>query len=263
VLGDWIQAALLGDPADGSVWRLELSSDAPHFTRVPLPNGDRFVEDLTHRLAPGPRPALSPVQPAVVRGEHGLYLATAEGFRPAPAEVRDAAAHLFDDNKIEVTLRGPESFLVRIPASAGAPAFSHLYQPHQLSERMLVWQGRAVSLLRAPLLEVFSLALAGSTPVSRVEHADATIFLDPLVALGTTGLVPINLVLAALLAALTFRRLTRLGVPLPRRLGWCAAVLLTGLLGYLAQRSSENARGWRAVAPAPEEPRRPLLIQTV
>jgi len=260
-IGDyWTNAALMGDPQDGAVWRYPFAGGGNGFERVPLPGGDRFVEDLSHRLAPPSRLGFDASPAVVVRGESGLYVMGPTGFAVAPPDLPQAIRQQAQEMP-EIRLLGPVRFELSLPASPGRPAYHHLYAPYRWSQRLIEDQMLALSLLRAPALEVASLLAAGTLPIVSPDEADATTFLDPMVALGARWLVPVNLALAALLAVLAFRRLGRLGVPPGRRLFWTATVLVLGVLGYLAQRAVENARAWRTIDAAPPAARR-LLIES-
>jgi hypothetical protein len=119
----------------------------------------------------------------------------------------------------------------------------------------------ALSLLRPPLLEAASLLFPRKPPaLGNPTDDDARIILDPLVMLGARWVLLLDLLLGAGLAALTLRRLTRLGVPAPRRAFWTAVSLALGPAGFVVGRAWEGNRAWQPLEAAP--PKRPLLIES-
>jgi hypothetical protein len=262
-LGYWGGFAYIAEPDEGVVWGFDLQQGGTGFEPVALPGGDRFREDLTALLEMR-RSGLSFVTPpTTIRGEHGIYVVEKNGIHPAPPEVLTAVETL--DHRRQrpeplVELQGPVRFRVTVPAAGAAPAFTHDYAPRNAAEKALDVQMHGLSLLRPPLLMVASLLFPRTgSGLGNPTDDDTRILLDPLVMLGARWVLLLGLIIAAALAALTFRRLSRLGVPAPRRLLWTAAVLALGPAGYLVCRSCEGARAWQ---PVPETIQRPLLIQT-
>jgi hypothetical protein len=264
VLGRWGRSAFIADPEDGGVWVYDFEGHRTGFTRIPLPGGDRFVEDLTELLR---SPALASGElftpRLLVRGERALYLTDDSEFRPAPPALERAAARLEAWRQLappQVEVDGPVTLRVTLPASAGGPAFSHRYVPRTVAAKALHFQMQAVSLLRAPLLALTSAGVRLSpVPLGNPTDGDARILLDPVVMLGGTGILVVNLLLGLGLAALAWRRLGQLGAPAPRRGFWTATVFLFGIAGYVLYRTCENRRAWQPLEVAE---RRPLLIQS-
>jgi hypothetical protein len=116
-----------------------------------------------------------------------------------------------------------------------------------------------LSLLRPPALMVASLLFHRGGPDLGPTDDDTRILLDPLVMLGARWVLALGLLLGAALAALAFRRLTRLGAPARRRVFWSVVVFLFGPAGFVVYRACEPARAWQ---PVPETVRQPLLIQS-
>ena len=79
---------------------------------------------------------------------------------------------------------------------------------------------------------------------------------DPLLSLGHAWLLGPNLVLNAVLMALTFRILHRRGASNWRVLFWVGAVFLTGALGLLVHCAFEPRRAWHRVELFEPEPTR-------
>jgi len=269
VVGWWGRLALIAEPQDGSLWRFDFARGGPGFEPAPLPDGDTFVEDLTDvvETAPSFLAMFAPHQ-TVIRGRRGVYVLEKNAFVPAPPEVQSAVATLDRRRRrpeAAVELQGPVRFRVTLPAAGGEPAFTHDYAPYTLGDRALSVQMHGLSLLRPPPLEVASLLFPRSRTVGAAgpignnpTDDDARILLDPLVMLGARWVLVINLLLGVGLALLTFRRLTKLGLPAGRRAFWSALVLLTGPAGFVVQRACEGARAWQAPEPATAKP--PLII---
>jgi hypothetical protein len=118
-----------------------------------------------------------------------------------------------------------------------------------------------LSVLRPCLLTVASLLFPHNAPAmdNPTDH-DARVVLDPLVMLGAGWPLAVNLLLGAVLAVLTFRRLTRLGVPGARRAFWTAVVVGFGPAAYVVYRACENDRAWHRLETAPVK--QPLMIQS-
>ena len=81
-----------------------------------------------------------------------------------------------------------------------------------------------------------------------------------MVLLGDRWSLALELLLAAALAALTFRRLGQLQVPAGRRAFWTALVAGAGLLGYVVYRACENRRAWHTLDLTQARP--PLVIRS-
>jgi hypothetical protein len=249
-LGYWGPTALIADPQDGGIWRYQLQGDGAGFTRLALPDDDRFVEDLSGLLRLPRRADLVWVSELVVRGERGVHVAERDAFRPAPPEVRAAVAEL-DRRRSrpqpQVSVMGPVHFQVTLPASAGEPAFEHFYAPHTFEEYVVYVPMQGLSLLRAPVLTLASLLAPPTKTLGNPTDNDARILLDPLVMLGSRWALALTLLVAGVLATLTFRRLGRLGVPASRRAFWTALVAASGVLGFIVYRTCENQRAWHAL----------------
>jgi hypothetical protein len=263
-LGYWGRYAHIAEPDEGVVWRVDLQGGGPGFEPVSLPGGDRFREDLTHLLELRPPDGLSFVTPpTTIRGEHGIYVPEKDGFVAAPPEIVSAVQAL--DRRRQrpeatVALEGPVRFRVTLPAAGGAPAFTHDYAPYTPAEKTLSVQMHGLSLMRPPMLMVASLLFPRTGPtLGNPTDDDTRILLDPLVMLGARWVLVLDLLLGAALAALAFRRLTRLGAPRSRRLFWTAVVFCLGPVGFVVYRVCETKRAWH---PVPETVKQPMLIQS-
>jgi hypothetical protein len=263
VLGYWAGLAHIGDPEDGAVWRYEIDRGGEAFTRMALPAGDRFLEDLSGRLNQM-RWYGDAFRSPVLRGERGVYVVE-KSIEPAPPEIQQAAERLAQLRRAPQPAKqmtGPVHFSVTIPASAEGPAFEHTYAPYTIAEKALSFQMHALSLLRAPLLASLSLAAPRTPPtMGNPTDDDARIFLDPMVMLGAHWLLGANLLVALALAGLAYWRLGKLGASPARRGFWCGGILLFGVAGYLVYRACENARAWQPLE-GTEPVKRPLLIQS-
>jgi hypothetical protein len=258
-LGSWGRTALIAE--EGVVWRLDLRRGGPGFQPVPLPGGDRFREDLT-ALVEEPSSYSFTSYPTVIRGERGIYVPEKDGFRVAPPEIQSAVEALDRRRQrpeARVELEGPVRFRVTLSARGNEPAFTHDYAPYTLGEKALSVQMHGLSLLRPPALMVASLLFHRGGPDLGPTDDDTRILLDPLVMLGARWVLALGLLLGAALAALAFRRLTRLGAPARRRVFWSVVVFLFGPAGFVVYRACEPARAWQ---PVPETVRQPLLIQS-
>jgi hypothetical protein len=260
----WGGTALIADPADGGVWGLDLEGEGPGFTRVALPGDDRFVEDLSQLLRlPRRSNALLSVNELVIRGERGVYMANRDAFQPVSPEVQSAVDELDRRRRrpeAAVTITGPVHFQVTVPASGAEPAYAHVYAPYPAADRALYLQMQALSLLRAPVLAAISPLVHRVRSLGNPTDNDARIVLDPLVMLGNGWVLGLNLLLAAVLATLTFRRQSRLGAVDGRRVIWTAVVAAFGVPAYVIYRACENKRAWHVLDVAQVRP--PLLIQS-
>jgi hypothetical protein len=262
-VGYWGRVAVIADRQDGQIWRYDLDGRGPAFEPVPLPGGDRFVEDITWPMSDARllnNELFGPGMTAV-RGERGVYISEKGGFVVAPPPLVAAAARLERQRHrptATVELRGPVSFDVSVPASDGGPVFTHAYGPYGLADKAIYGEMLALSLLRPPVLSTISLAFPRTPPaLGNPTDEDARILLDPLVMLGNHWILVAHLLVTGLLVGLTLRRLGRLGVPGARRAGWAVAVATLGPAAYVVCRACETARAWQPLA-APEA--KPALL---
>jgi hypothetical protein len=265
VVGSWGRVALVAEPKEGTLWRFDLQRGGPGFQPAALPGGDTFVEDLTEALeaAPSFLKMYAP-HPTVIRGQKGLYEPEKGDLRAASAEVVSAVQSLDRRRQwpeAQIAMEGPVRFRATLPAAGSEPAFSHDYAPYTAAEKGLSVQMHGLSLLRPPLLELASLLFPSSPPnLGNPTDDDTRILLDPLVMLGARWVLIIDLLLGAALAALAFRRSTRLGLPAPRRLFWTLVAFGFGPAGFVVYRACEGDRAWQ---PLPEAaPKRALLIES-
>lgn len=265
VVGYWARFALITEPGDGSLWRFDFQRGGPGFVPAALPGGDAFAEDLTDIVEPASYVPLFGPHPTVLRGRHGVYVLEKDRFQAAPPEIQSAVETLDRRRQrpeAQIEHRGPVRFRATLPAAGPEPAFSHDYAPYTLAEKALSLQMHALSLLRPPLLVLPSLLLPHvPAPQSNSTDDDARILLDPLVMLGARWVLALDLLLAAALATLTLRRLTRLRLPPTRRAFWSALVLAFGPAGFIVSLACERPRAWHPVE-EPATAKQPLIIQT-
>jgi hypothetical protein len=260
VLGWWSRVALIGDPEDGGVWRYDLDSGGPAFTRVVLPGDDRFVDNLSAAISRS-RQAMHEASFSglvVVRGERGVYTTEPSGFAPASPAIARIVEQLARQSRstVEIEVSGPVTFRATVPAS-GQAATSHDYRPRTGRERALYVEMMGLSVLRAPVLALASLAAPRPARLDSPSRDGAWILVDPMIVLGATGVLVVQLLIGGALAAVALRRLTRLGASRGRRAFWTALVFLFGPLAFFVYRACENARAWQPLEAA--EPV-PLLI---
>jgi hypothetical protein len=268
----WPRIVLMGDPAEGRLWMYDLQSQATAFASVPLPGGDRYVEDLSTRwLYPGqPGEAGAPLfaNDVIVQGARGVYMAAGDRFEPAPADVaarlrerqarfrhRDAQYQRFTRD-----VHTPLSFTIRVTAQSGSPAFAHTFTPHRPMERALAVLFYGSTVVRAPALTLASLLVRRDHRQAGQELMPGLSLLDLAVVLGDRRMVVANVLLALLLGGLTVARGRKLPLPRGRQLFWVSAVLLTGLTGYIAFRAFETRCAWRKLEVPADAPPHVLAI---
>jgi hypothetical protein len=240
--------ALLGDPEDGGVWIYDLEGEAPAFVRVPLPNDDRFVDDLSFGRAG-----------LLIKGARTDYQLDEDGFaRALPPAQRSATDQTHArPAPPQVQQLGAYGLSVSLPGNEGT--FTHVFAPYTSAEKTLVLYSRVPALARAPLLELLSVAGTSAPPATHAEQMQPSVLLDPIVARGARVPLVLDLSLAGLLVGLAWWRLARLQVPVRRRIFWIGQVALFGPAGYVACHMLESRRARRTL---PLDPARPLLIKS-
>jgi hypothetical protein len=249
------RVAVFLDRSDDTLWTYDLSSSAPHFVRQELPGGDRFREvDPEQSILRLHRASFAQM---VVLGERGRYVLTPEGWQPAPA--RPDAAPAEERVRRRVRYERAGRFHLTLIGADGREIFHHYFRPRTLGERATEILIEGPTVLRPGVTLLASLL---SSPARAYQPA-SLLFLDPAVALGSRAPLAGGLALTLLLAAFTFLRLRRLGLPSGRQAFWIAAVLLGGFPAYLCGRLVETERAWRPLArPAEPQPTPARLLLT-
>jgi hypothetical protein len=251
-------AVILGDPADGTLHRLEVGDfTTPRLHRIEIPNGDRYVR--WHALArpfgssdPEARVDLDGHLDAyVVIGERGRY-SIQRDFTLIPADDLELGSWPLrsygSDASIEQT-GDALHFSVSAVGADGKEAFRHDYEPRTMREKLVAGTLGVLAIGRSPLL----LAAGFAIPPRPGKLYVADHFFDPRVrgGAGATWLV-ISLVVAAWLAIGARRTLESRGAERSRWWLWALCYFVFGPATWLAFRSIETKQ---AYAPEPEAER--------
>jgi hypothetical protein len=249
---------LLGDPHDGTLWRLELST-VPMLLEIRLPEGDRYRDWETRDDFVRARDDRHTGRPeeVVIVGEFGRYVLSTD-YVPSPAGAvassRKPIASPLARPEFDMRIDDGDAlhFRATIRDAEGIPLFEHDYAPYTAREKAAAASIAALAVLRPPALLLGGFVAA--PPPSRPLYADPVF--DPLVRARNGTL---TLIAALVVAALVMRRaasvLRRRGAERGRIVLWCALLAICGPLGYLAFVLLEPARAWR-MAPEAREPLR-------
>ena len=256
VSDQYARVAIINDPTDGGLWLYDLHGEAPGFTVLPMPAGDRFVAmDHVHR----PLGTFPGGVPIVVVGERGEYLLEDGQWKPVPEELaRERSTNPRLHNTVTFDRAG--RFTATIEHPKGKVLFTHHYRPHTFSEKTLELLSDVPTLLRSPVTTIPALWRTKQ----QAYDPSPTLLLDPAVAMGTRWTLIGNLLICLVLGGVAFMRLRRLGASPGRRAFWTGAALLGGLPGYLCYRLVETDRAWKPVTLAApvKAPAARLLLTT-
>lgn len=242
---------LLGDPKSGALRRLDPATNA--FVVDGLPDGDVFAgfgQELRKRLEGFPTElALEPDRSTrYVRGREGSYVLLDGRWHPV-------ASSRVDDTprwraKLDYTGDDPLEFSLETTPGLDLPEFRHAYAPRTGAEHLLAAMAMAVSTLRLPALQVVDHVLGD-------EGLPASPWHDPLTTDGKrSGLLVLQLAVAACCVWLVRRRLRRIGAGAQAVRFWTVATALTGASGLLVAWLCEPKRAHaRPELPEPVRPR--------
>jgi hypothetical protein len=246
----------IAEPGGKTLWILGRQAGLPAFVRLPFPDDDHFVavaED-EERGAFYRLPAASQwVAPVVLRGQRRSYLVEEDHLRPLPPQAHSPLAA--SQPRPTVALEGPVSFTLTLTAPDGGVAFQHHYRPRTIREHFFALLARLPTVLRPPVVALASLAVSPAKA-----FAFSRFPLDVATILGERAALAGNALLALALAAVTLRRLRKLGTPRRRQLFWTGAVVLVGLPAFVCQRLVETNRAWQ---PLPQDSARPDAARTI
>lgn len=233
----------LGDPEDGSLWKVILQPEAS-LEPLQLPDGDRFVDFEVHLI--------DRESETVVRGRAGVWRWQGGRFVAGPAvpAARIGGAHLTQE-VVDPDILTPE-VIVR---SIDGQSLRHRFGLVGLAQRLQGGAAMAMAIVRPPVSALAGLVCCDS---SILGHDGLAWTVDPLVVTGRAWLAVASLLLHALLALAVFRGLRRIGVSFRRALVGSAAVGLGGFLVCLLVAGIETRRAHRR--PPAARPSPPLIL---
>ena len=245
---------LVGDPADGSVWVLDPTSDHGHFVRVPLPGGDRF------RAWTGVSSSGEHRMRIAARGERSVYGWNGTDFEPVEAGRGPEGVPGSGSGIFRVTTLDPIRPEIEAVDDAGRRLFSHRYGPYTPREKGLCFLITGLSFFRPLFLEA---AAFFAPPGEERVRFDADPLFDPLLrGSKRPGLLAALAAFQAVLALAAFRRLKTLGAPGTRRAYWAFAVFAAGAAAYLLHLLVERPRAYGRPRSASSVEPPPLLIRS-
>jgi hypothetical protein len=252
-LPTWQRVVLVEDPRDGGLWRYDAEAEPAGFSPIPLPGGDRLVRLLAPRNLPASLLGEQRAAALVVQGARGHYLLERSGFRPLQLPPSYA---LEEYPRPDVQPDGLLGLDVHLPSPSGG-VFHHVFQPRTAGERAIAGLYRGTTLLRPPVL-----ALAGAwADRERAFELGPALLLDRPVILGDRlGLAAVA-ALSLLLAALSYRRLRKLGASARRCRYWAVAIALGGLPVLGCYIVIERPRAWQPMPAEPDPRPATLLLQ--
>ena len=232
----------LGDPEDGSLWKLILQPGA-RLEPLELPDGDRFDGFDVHLI--------DKRSETVVRGRTGAWRWQGGRFVAGPAvqATRIGGAHLTQE-VVDPDILTPE-VVVR---SIDGHSLRHRFHLVGFAPRLQGGATLAMAIVRPPVSALAGLVCCDS---SILGHDGLAWTVDPLVVTGRGWLAGASLLLHALLALAVFRGLRRIGVSFRRAMVWSVAVGLGGFLVGLLVAGIETRRAHRC--PPAARPPAPLI----
>jgi hypothetical protein len=246
-------AALVGDPADGTVWRLTGERGAQALEPLPLPDGDRFIDFGGYTERNGNNVTIHAGM-SVIRGqrswrlhEGGLVAVDGDSARRSESAPDRLAieAHNLDVLTPEATFRALDGATLR-----------HRFALHTGAEKFWASLAMALTVLRPPPAAVAS---AFADPAA-AKDSSAGFLLDVVLLDGRRALLALNLLLHALLAYGMCALLRRRGASKAHSVCSALGTALGGFLFFPFIAGVETRRAYaRPVAPAP---RQPLLIES-
>ncbi|MGK0156254.1 MAG: hypothetical protein ACI9SE_003222 [Neolewinella sp.] len=258
------RAGLVGDRASGEVWRYH--ANLGYFVSWPLPNGDRFVGMSSIRRSEWSGDAVATPSLLLevfareqsvrhIEGKAGAYVLKDEKLLVLDMSKRDAArVGRYNTRRIAVRTEthgnDPMTFTVEVPAHDGVRSFRHEFAPRTATEMFYAGSAMSLSLVRPPLTQLLSSALAD-------DHTTQDVWLGRLVCGGKRlWLLFLGFGVAVGGALLARRRLRQIGASPSVCRFWLVAGLVAGPIASLLAVVCESARNHaRPVVVAPPLPR--------
>jgi hypothetical protein len=260
------RAPLLADAAAGRLWSLEAGPGRdPELVERFLPQGERMLGVVRvqskARLRVGLHEPISYSTSLAVAGERGPYLWDGERIAPLaeiePKWLEDSGALESDPSAVAFHLQptaidGLGYTLEVRDAATGALRLTAEYRAGRLGALLM----RAATLVSAPAAALISWSRPAPPP-RKADAGPAGPLHDPLLAGRAQGGLLLGVVLlGALLALSTWRRLGRLGTPALARALWTVGVLTLGPSVWFLARALAPAR-----SPAPRAAQRQSVVR--
>ncbi len=262
-----LMCSCIVDPADGSLWSIDLNASSPALVPHALPDGDRFVrlEPLYMRGPGSPGQRWRSWNDAVVRGAKGTYQWDGAAFRnyePTSTLALEADVQSRIGAHAVATATDPLATRIEIQSNVeDRVLFTWDFGPRNVVERFYASLAQGLTLLRPPLANV--IASAQPAPTEATSYWQRNWFVDPLLVGGRRfALLAASLVLGLASALWTLRCLRRQNTALPTLALWTSVVFLVGPIAFLVARMFEARRSQALEVEPKAALQRELLIES-